>query len=148
MRECIFATYKTGENRVTASILAVLRSLSLNRCEQILAALLEQSEFELIRFQNQPAKGGEGVPDAEIISSCKLLIETKIKPNAVNADQLRRHLERFKDSKEITQKLLVLTPDTGQPKQIDKVDPRIAWASFASLDQAINELFEDKSGNF
>lgn len=145
MSDSIFSTYKAGENRVTASILAVLRSLSLNRCEQILSALLEQSEFELIRFQNQPSKGSEGVPDAEIISSCKLLIETKTKPNAVNAVQLRRHLERFKDGKEITQELLVLTPDTRQPKQIDEVaDPRIAWASFASLDQAINELFEDK----
>lgn len=50
----IFSTYSTGENRVTASIIAVLQSLSLSRIETLLGALLEQSEFELVRFQNQP----------------------------------------------------------------------------------------------
>ena len=74
----IFATYSTGENRVTASFLAVLRSLSLDRMQRLLAALLEQSEFELITFQNQPSKVGEGVPDAMIQSSCRLLVETKM----------------------------------------------------------------------
>jgi hypothetical protein len=39
--------------------------------------LLEQSEFELIRFENQPSKGGVGVPDAIIQSSIRLLLETK-----------------------------------------------------------------------
>lgn len=147
MSESIFSTYRTGENRVTASILAVLRSLSLDRCEQILAALLEQSEFELIRFQNQPSKGSQGVPDAEIMSSFRLLVEAKIKPHTVDAKQLARHLRRFDDSKETTQALLVLTPDTRQPAQIDEVkDHRVTWASFASLDQAINGLFDDDKG--
>lgn len=35
----IFSTYSTGENRVTASILAVLRSLSLDRIQRLLGAL-------------------------------------------------------------------------------------------------------------
>ena len=83
MSDSIFSTYRAGENRVTASILAVLRSLSLGRCQRILAALLEQSEFELVRFQNQPAKGSIGVPDAEISSSFRILVETKIKPNTL-----------------------------------------------------------------
>lgn len=145
MSDSIFSTYKAGENRITASILAVLRSLSLTRCEQILAALLEQSEFELIRFQNQPSRDGEGIPDAEIVSSCRLLIETKTKPNAVKVNQLERHLKRFDNSDERTKRLLVLTPDTKQPPQINKVkDLRLMWASFASLNQAIDELFEDK----
>lgn len=145
MGDSIFSTYRTGENRVTASILAVLRSLSLTRCEQILTALLEQSEFELIRFQNQPSKENKGVPDAEIVSSCRLLIETKIKSNAINISQLKRHLKRFDRSSEATQILLVLTPDVKQPQRIDEVeDQRIAWASFSSLDQAIDELFENK----
>jgi len=145
MSESIFSTYKAGENRITASILAVLRSLSLTRCERILAALLEQSEFELIRFQNQPSRGGEGIPDVEIVSSCRLFIETKTKPNAVNVNQLKRHLKRFDNSNEKTKRLLVLTPDTKQPTQIDEIkDPCITWASFASLNQAIDDLFEDK----
>ena len=32
----LFSTYKTGENRVTASILAVLRALSIGRVERLL----------------------------------------------------------------------------------------------------------------
>jgi len=64
MGSSIFSTYSTGENRVTASILAVLKSLSLGRIERLLGALLEQSEFQLVRFENQPSRGGKGVPDA------------------------------------------------------------------------------------
>ena len=39
MPDSIFSTYRTGENRVTASILAVLRSLALHRIERLLGAL-------------------------------------------------------------------------------------------------------------
>ncbi len=81
----LFSTYKTGENRVTSSILAVVRSLSLGRIERILGALMEQSAFELVRFQNQPSRGAEGVPDAEIVGSCRLLVETKMERDAVRA---------------------------------------------------------------
>jgi hypothetical protein len=142
----IFSTYSTGENRVTASILAVLKSLSLSRIERLLGALLEQSEFELVRFQNQPAKGGEGVPDGEILSSCRVLVETKIKRNSVSAAQLQRHLTQLNSSQEATRILLVLTPDQSRPPAIDRVeDPenRLVWASFAALEQAINELLAD-----
>lgn len=141
----IFSTYSTGENRVTASILAVLRSLSLSRIERILASLLEQSEFELVRFQNQPAQGSSGVPDAIIQSSIRLLLETKTVRNAVRLAQIRRHLVRLDESNEANQLLLVLTPDDGRPASLDEVaDPRVAWTSFSLLDQAIDEILEDK----
>ncbi|QDT70979.1 hypothetical protein [Lacipirellula limnantheis] len=65
----IFSSYSTGENRVTASLLAVLQSLSLGRMNRLLGALLEMPEFELVRFQNQPSKGSAGVPDAIVLSS-------------------------------------------------------------------------------
>ena len=84
----IFSTYSQGENRVTASFLAVIRSLSLDRIQRLLGALLEQSEFELVRFENQPSKGGDGVPDAIIQSSMRLLVETKTERNGVNLPQI------------------------------------------------------------
>ena len=87
----IFSTYSTGENRVTASVLAVLRSLSLGRIERLLAAILGESEFELVRFQNQPSKGGAGVPDAIIHSSFRMLIETKTVRNALHRPLIERH---------------------------------------------------------
>ncbi len=142
----IFSTYSTGENRVTASFLAVLRSLSLDRIHRVLGALLEQSEFELVSFQNQPSKGAAGVPDAVIQSSCSLLIETKIKRNTANRKQLERHLERFEGATEANCLLLVLTPDTAKPRVFDSInDDRLVWASFAVLDQAIDEMLDDKA---
>jgi hypothetical protein len=141
----IFSTYSTGENRVTASVLAVLRSLSLDRIQRLLGALLEQSEFELVRFENQPSKGGKGVPDAIIHASIRLLVETKIERNAVSLVQIRRHLERLDTSNEATKLLLVITPDDVRPEVIETLDDRrVVWSSFTSLDQAIDEMLDDK----
>lgn len=141
----IFSTYRTGENRITASILAVLQSLSLGRTERLLGALLEQSEFELLRFRNQPSSGAPGIPDAEIVGSCRILVETKIKRDTVGSDQLKRHLDRLEQAAETSRVLLVITPDDVAPAAIDELDDdRLAWASFSSLDQSIDELLDDK----
>lgn len=140
----IFSTYSTGENRVTASFLAVLRSLSLDRIQRLLGALLEQSEFELVRFQNQPSKDGDGVPDAIIQSSIRLLVETKAERNGVRLPQIERHLARLDDATEATALLLVLTPDDSRPACLNELnDDRVVWTSFALLDQAIDELLDD-----
>lgn len=140
----IFSTYSTGENRVTASCLAVLRSLSIDRMERLLGAVLEESEFQLIRFENQPSKYGAGVPDAIIQSSLRLLIETKTQRNSVRTSQIVRHLTRLDEANESTLILLVLTPDDACPSALEEIeDDRVAWASFTALDQAINELLED-----
>ena len=142
----IFSTYSTGENRVTASFLAVLRSLSLDRMQRLIRALLEQAEFELIRFQNQQSKGGTGVPDAIIQSSIRLLVETKIVRDTVSLPQIKRHLERLDEATEATALLLVLTPDEARPMILEKLDDeRVVWTSFSILDQAIDEMLEDKT---
>ncbi len=140
----IFSTYSTGENRVTASFLAVLRSLSIDRIQRLLGALLEQSEFELIRFENQPSRGGAGVPDAIIQSSVRLLIETKTERNGVDLSQLERHVARLDQAGETTALLLVLTPDDVRPSVLDDLsDDRVAWSSFSVLDQGIDEILDD-----
>jgi len=144
MPQNIFSTYRQGENRVTASILAVLRSLALHRIERILGALIEQSEFQLVRFQNQPAAHYKGVPDAEIVASCRLVIETKTRSGSVRAGQVRRHLRRLKGSREAQKLLLVLTPDSAAPQAVERLkDDRVAWSSFAALDQAIDHVLSD-----
>ena len=146
MSGSIFSTYKAGENRVTASILAVLKSLSLGRIERLLGALMEESEFELVRFQNQPSKGGVSVPDAEIAGSCRILVETKTARNAVRKDQLANHLKHLDGVGEAVRRLLVVTPDNSRPSAIESLaDNRLVWTSFAALDQAIDELLADKS---
>ena len=140
----IFSTYSEGENRVTSSILAVIRSLSLDRIERILGALLEQPDLQFVRFVNQPSKGGEGVPDAVIQSSFKLLVETKTVRDGLNRPQLERHLKRLDDASEQTALLLILTPDDERPTLVDELDDdRAIWSSFALLCQAIDELLDD-----
>lgn len=142
----LFSTYSAGENRVTATILAVLRSLSLDRMQRLLGELLDQPEFELIKFENQPARGAKGVPDAEISANCSLLIETKLKPGSIKEAQLRRHLKRLKKKKEIQKFLLVLTPDVKRPSVVDQFRSKdIYWASFERLDSAIDDMLEDKA---
>lgn len=142
----IFSTYSTGENRVTASFLAVLRSLSLDRMQRLLASILGESEFELIRFQNQPSKGGDGVPDAIILSSVRLLVETKTERNAVNLQQLKRHLSRLDDKPEAFRTLMLITPDNSIPVSLEEFgedNNQVVWASFATIDQAIDEILDD-----
>ncbi len=142
----LFSTYSTAENRVTAAVLAVLQSLSLSRIERLLGALLGDSEFTLATFQNQISKGGKGVPDGLILTSCRILIETKIKRGTVARDQLERHLARLDNETERSRTLLVLTPDDERPTLIDEMSSDfIAWSSFAGLDQAIDELLADIS---
>ena len=153
----IFSTYSQGENRITATLLAVLQQLSLSRIDFLLGALLEDEHFSSITFANQPSSGGEGVPDAEISSGMHILLETKIERNTVNESQLIRHLKRFGAANpEIevdktlagpstrNQKLIVLTPDSTTPTAIQNIeDNRIVWANFQLLNSAIDELIDD-----
>src|SRR5262249_9171152 len=119
-----------------------LRCLALPRIERILGALIDDADFQLVRFQNQPAKGGKGIPDGEISSNCHVLLETKLVRNALNRDQLERHLERLDKSSENARMLLVLTPDDDPgPALINEMkDERLIWNSFAALNQAIDEM--------
>lgn len=141
----LFSTYSTGENRVTASILAVLRSLSLQHTERILGAMLGAPELQLIDFSNQVSRGGPGVPDAVISGSIRLMIETKTARNAVDVAQLQRHLDKLQAATETTKMLLVITPDVAPPKTMASFSGApVVWASFAALDQAIEELLGDR----
>ena len=142
----LFSTYSTHENRITASILAVLRSISLDHMQRLLGALLNAPEFELVNFQNQPARGGKGVPDAVIQSSCRVLIETKVQPKAIkDLEQIQRHLQRLDKAKEFDRFLIVLTPDDVPPAALGSLqDDRLVWTSFSALDKAIDEMLEDK----
>ena len=143
----IFSTYKTGENRVTSTILAVLRSIALNRTERLLRNLIGDERFQLIQFENQWSDCDRGVPDAVIRSDVFLVVETKIQPGMVDLPQLRRHLVRVQKVSASTRWLIVLTPDNRMPEAVDELmadNQPVVWASFRMLDQAINELLSDR----
>jgi hypothetical protein len=146
----IFSTYSTDENRVTCSVMAVIRSLSLDRMDRLLSAMVEQpGEFALIEFKPQPSRGGKGVPDYHIVSNARLLVETKVKRGALDKDQIGRHLARLDKTRSVDghQYLVLLTPDASDPRHsLGISDPRLTWCSFSSLDQAIDELLADEIG--
>jgi hypothetical protein len=141
----IFSTYKTGENRVTSSIMAVLRSLSMVHSERLLGALIGDTSFELVHFQNQVGGDGPSVPDAEINSSRQIVIETKIRRKSVRMDQIKGHLsylDRYHE-KYSQQYLVILTPDEWAEDEYKEVDARIVCKSFRTLQDAIYDLLHD-----
>jgi hypothetical protein len=147
MGNSLFPTYTPGEHRVTTSMLAVLRSLALGRIERLLGALLEQSAFELVRCQHRPSRGAPGIPDAEIVSSCRLLRGTAGERTTVRHDQRMRHLHRLDHRTETIQGLLLFMPDEARPAVVDRLaDQRLFWTSFAALAHAIDELPSDPKG--
>ena len=113
----LFSTYSQGENRVTATFIAVLQRLSLPIMDRILGELLGEQEetFNLITFINQP-QGIESTPDAKIETGHGIWFETKIAPNAVSLDQTRRHMKAVGTD----EKLVVLTPDDEKPRPVEK----------------------------
>ncbi len=142
MTNSIFSRYSQGENRVTATVLAVLEQLSMEAVEFLLSTAVEGGDqtLELVRYRNQPGGAGKGVPDAQIRGSFHLLFETKVVSGDVKQKQLRRHLEAFEEDDALTKRLYVLSPDTTTPKAVESLnDDRVRWMSFAGLNQSIDE---------
>lgn len=144
MPKSIFSQYKQGENRVTASILAIFEKISFRLVEKILQILCEDSNQSVLTFENQ-FKADGCVPDARIQGSFVYLIETKIVCNAFPNDnpkhQLRMHLQALDEESAKHKRLFVLTPDRDRPDIIDKIgSDLIRWASFNDLYEAIREV--------
>ena len=143
--QSIFSSYRGGENRVTSTMLAVFERVGLGLTERIIAAAAEDSALALASFTSQPSSGGAGVPDGEIKSSFRYLIETKTAANALSTDQLLRHLRRLNGSYS-DERLLVITPDPEPPVPIGRIDdPRVVWIGFGLLAQAIDGVVQDPS---
>ena len=137
MHNNLFSTYRQGENRVTATFLAVLQRLSLPNIDRILGTLIGDTAFSLVSFENQPRRE-RSTPDARIGTGPAIWIETKTASNAVRSEQIRRHLESLEDG----ERLLLLTPDDDQPKNLRN---QVIWSNFITLIKAIEEILEDKS---
>ena len=128
----LFSTYRQGENRVTHTFLAVLQRISLPHTDRILQALLQDTAFSLVTFENQP-KGFQSIPDARIGTGPTVWIETKTEANKVDHEQISRHLEVLGDS----ERLLLLTPDIAPP---DGLGEQVIWANFDTLAVVIDEI--------
>src|SRR5262249_15161715 len=136
---------RTGENRVTASIMAVLERIDLGVVERILSAATGEAALPLVSFQNQLAAKDGPVPDAGISANFRYLFEVKNPAQALQTEQLREHLNHL-DGSVGDERLFVLTPDGEEPFVLTQLDePRLTWLNFHGLDQAIDELLRDET---
>lgn len=88
----LFSSYRTGENRVTASILAVLERVDLGVVERLLSAATGEANLPLVSFENQVAAKDGSVPDAGISANFRYLFEVKTTARALDRRQLEGHL--------------------------------------------------------
>ena len=143
----LFSTYRQGENRVTASMLAVFERIDLSLLEQLLGAASGESELQMVSFRNQ-VSGDESVPDAGISAHFNYLFEVKTVRDAVRIGQLRAHLGHFRGTGD--ERLFVITPDADEPLRIDTLrttGARVSWIGFGALAEAIRELTSVADGS-
>jgi hypothetical protein len=139
----LFSRYSQGENRVTASILAVFERISFALLERILQIICEEPNESLLEIKNQiKPKGFNAIPDGAIQASFAYWIETKVVPGTVDKDQLSRHLQALEQHPNAAKKkLIVLSPDTLQPQVVtDLNNKQVVWANFNTLTNAISEV--------
>ncbi len=139
----LFSRYSQGENRVTASILAVFERISFALLERILQIICEEPNESLLEIKNQiKPKGFNAIPDGAIQASFAYWIETKVVPGTVDKDQLERHLQALAQHPNAAKKkLIVISPDSSQPQVVtDLNDKQVVWTNFNALTNAISEV--------
>lgn len=154
----LLSSYRTGENRVTSSTMAVFERLDLALVTRLLGdASGAGAELRGVTFENQVSEGGDvdarSVPDARISGRFTWWFETKTARGGYDSEghdrrQVRRHSSRLIGDPESV--LFVLTPDAEKPAwfgSLDGVDEsvrdRIWWMSFRDLAEAANVLLAD-----
>jgi hypothetical protein len=126
-RSPLFSIYRTGENRVTASMMAVFERIDLALVQELLETATGGSgELPAVTFQNQVALDGYSVPDARISARFSWWFETKTVRGAYlteghGRDQLRKHAAAvLADAPQA--RLFVLTPDPVRPAWFSALD--------------------------
>jgi hypothetical protein len=117
----IFSHYKQEENQFTNGLVSLL---SLSRYEG--NAFLNGFLHDVVELKKAEATTNfrvlrhiDGTADAELQGpNCCIRLETKIKPNSLEDDQVHRHVERLSDSAKAIKALILLTPDDSDGKFI------------------------------
>ena len=134
----LFSSYRQGENRVTATFMAVLQRLSLPNIDRILGALLNKPNFALVAFADQP-QGKVSTPDARIGTGATIWVETKTTTGVVDCKQIEAHLQSVGDG----QTLLLLTPDDYPPDCGKTFGDKVVWANFRTLAEVVEKILSD-----
>ncbi len=127
----IFGEYGQAENRLTVALLQILKTGGeplVRHFAEGLGFNIPSSEIDIL---SQP-KGRNCTPDGLLEStfSFSLVIESKIKKNAVNRKQLAALLEDQAERSPDTT-LLYLTPDKSRPKALE--DEACIWANWIKV---------------
>ena len=149
----LLSSYRAGENRVTASTMAVFERIDLALVQELLgAASGAGEELRTVTFENQVVAGA-AVPDARISGHFTWWFETKtVRDGYVseghNRQQLRAHAGQMEADPDAL--LFVLTPDPVRPVWLDTLDgvadavrSRVVWVGFRDLADAMSQAVED-----
>ncbi len=145
-RAPLLATYRQGENRVSASTFAVLQRLETSLVEELLnAAIGDSGAISLLDWELQPSGKGASVPDGLLRAHVAVWWEFKTTRNAYAAPhaqaQYREHLKNV--SPTAGDLLLVVTPDPVLPAFLaENARPDVLWFNYASLHDAITEVLD------
>jgi len=144
-RTSLFSTYRQGENRVTASVLAVFERIDMDIVGRLLSTAAGEQSLPFVTFANQIVdKTHSAIPDAMISASFTYLFEVKTTRDVVDREQLKRHLAHLIGSTKC-ELLFVLTPDVTRPEPTMNLDKRIVWFNFHALSESIKEVLTDPS---
>jgi hypothetical protein len=145
MSKGIFLTYRQGENRVTSSILAVFSCVVDEQDRASAGRAVAAAGFRAgsLRGSAQGWRAGRPGRDDHV--------------ERAGSDRDQDHawrrarctttasLAETRQSPLANKRLLVLTSDRESPLPAERLtDPRICWASFDALHQAIDELLSDR----
>jgi hypothetical protein len=149
----LLSTYRAGENRLTASTMAVFERIDLALVQELLAAATESGdELRTVTFENQ-VLAADSVPDARISGRFTWWFETKTTRDAYSGDgharrQLREHSRLLEADPEA--RLFVLTPDLSRPPWFDELDgvpegvrDQVLWLGFRELADQITAIVGD-----
>lgn len=142
-------SYSQKENQITENIAIALRELSVNTINYIFQQIIDDPSINPIKIETQVKNVSSGtIPDMEIGSCTKIVVEAKVSPiRKLTEDlckQLKGHLDGYNDCCNV--RLLLITSDECNPLESPdnkcQIDDRWYWISF---DLLIN-LFESLLG--
>ena len=125
----IFGEYKQKENRITAALLHILKLGN----ESLINFILDKVDYNLpeseILVETQ-VKANETIPDG--VLSCnfnfRILIESKIRVNEINTQQLQGHKKYLNGNKcSENDRLIYITPDPIKPPLLTNDEIWFNW---------------------
>lgn len=147
----LFRQYSGNENHLTKALLHVIEESGpklLFFIARNLGIDLNESYFSV--FTQKALKEDREKDDYSTIdglitfSPLQFLIESKIKKNAVNINQLDRHRD-YVDllrNKAIPTILLYITPDDKKPEELKK-DETVIWCNWETMHKIVDKYYDD-----